>query len=109
VWIDSDRVTEPTNAGHGVVGVLGCASTWPSHSAGSAGADVQALKFYTAGNKLIDSHVPYAMQLRQQGTEAPVAEPRRYQTNASLGQPPTRAADRPVREYTTNVSRRRAA
>jgi hypothetical protein len=36
-------------------------------------------------------------------------EPRRYQTNASLNQPPTRAADRPVREYTTNVSRRRAA
>jgi hypothetical protein len=33
-------------------------------------------------------------------------EPRRYQTNASLSQPPTRAADRPVREYTTNVSRR---
>jgi hypothetical protein len=36
-------------------------------------------------------------------------EPRRYQTNASLNQPPTRAGDRPVREYTTNVSRRRAA
>jgi hypothetical protein len=36
-------------------------------------------------------------------------EPHRYQTNASLNQPPTRAADRPVREYTTNVSRRRAA
>jgi hypothetical protein len=36
-------------------------------------------------------------------------EPRRYQTNASLNQPPTRAADRPVREYTTNVNRRRAA
>jgi hypothetical protein len=36
-------------------------------------------------------------------------EPRHYQTNASLNQPPTRAADRPVREYTTNVSRRRAA
>ena len=30
-------------------------------------------------------------------------EPRRYQTNASLNQPPTGAADRPVREYTTNV------
>jgi hypothetical protein len=36
-------------------------------------------------------------------------EPRRYQTNASLNQPPTRAGDRPVREYTTNVSRRLAA
>ena len=36
-------------------------------------------------------------------------EPRRYQTNASLNQPPTRAADRPVREYSTNVSRRPAA
>ena len=36
-------------------------------------------------------------------------EPHRYQTNANLNQPPTRAADRPVREYTTNVSRRRAA
>ncbi len=34
-------------------------------------------------------------------------EPRRYQTNASLNQPPTRAGDRPVREYATNVSRRR--
>jgi hypothetical protein len=36
-------------------------------------------------------------------------EPHRYQTNASLNQPPTRAADRPVVEYTTNVIRRRAA
>jgi len=36
-------------------------------------------------------------------------EPRRYQTNASLNQPPIRAADRPVRKYSTNVSRRRAA
>jgi hypothetical protein len=36
-------------------------------------------------------------------------EARRYQTNASLNQPPTRDADRPVREYTTNVTRRRAA
>jgi hypothetical protein len=35
--------------------------------------------------------------------------PRRYQTNASLNQPPTRAADRPVREYATNVSQRRTA
>jgi len=34
-------------------------------------------------------------------------EPRRYQTNASLNQPPTRAADRPVREYATNVNQRR--
>ncbi len=34
-------------------------------------------------------------------------EPRRYQTNASLNQPPTRAADRPVRDYATNVSWRR--
>ena len=33
-------------------------------------------------------------------------EPRKYQTNASLGQPPTIASDRPVREYVTNVSRR---
>jgi hypothetical protein len=31
-------------------------------------------------------------------------EPRRYQTNASLSQPPTKAAHRPVREYVTNVS-----
>ena len=30
-------------------------------------------------------------------------EPRRYQTNASLSQPPTTGADRPVREYVTNV------
>ena len=36
-------------------------------------------------------------------------EPHRYQTNASLNQPPTRAADRPVREYATNVSWRRTA
>jgi hypothetical protein len=33
-------------------------------------------------------------------------EPRRYQTNASLSQPPTTGADRPVREYVTNVSLR---
>jgi hypothetical protein len=31
-------------------------------------------------------------------------EPRRYQTNASLRQPPTKGPDRPVREYVTNVS-----
>jgi hypothetical protein len=31
-------------------------------------------------------------------------EPRRYQTNASLSQPPTTGADRPVRAYVTNVS-----
>ncbi len=31
-------------------------------------------------------------------------EPRRYQTNASLSQPPTTGADRPVREFVTNVS-----
>ena len=31
-------------------------------------------------------------------------EPHWYQTNVSLNQPPTRAADRPVREYMTNVS-----
>lgn len=30
-------------------------------------------------------------------------EPHRYQTNANLGQRPTRSADRPVREYVTNV------
>jgi hypothetical protein len=35
-------------------------------------------------------------------------EPRWYQTNASLNQPPTRAGARPVREYATNVSWRRA-
>jgi hypothetical protein len=34
-------------------------------------------------------------------------EPRRYQTNASLNQPPTRSGDRPVREFVTNVSSRR--
>ena len=45
------------------------------------------------------------MQFRQQGTEAPVTEPRRYQTNASLSQPPTTAFDRPVREYVSNVTR----
>jgi hypothetical protein len=31
-------------------------------------------------------------------------EPRRYQTNASLSQPPIKAAHRPVREYVTNLS-----
>jgi hypothetical protein len=30
-------------------------------------------------------------------------EPRRYQTNANLSQRPTTRADRPVREYVTNV------
>jgi hypothetical protein len=34
----------------------------------------------------------------------PSNEPRRYQTNASLSQPATAGADRPVREYVTNVS-----
>ena len=33
-------------------------------------------------------------------------EPRRYQTNVSLTQPPTTVAHRPVREYVTNVNRR---
>ena len=31
-------------------------------------------------------------------------EPRWYQTNASLNQPPTAGSGRPVREYVTNVS-----
>jgi hypothetical protein len=31
-------------------------------------------------------------------------EPRRYQTNVNLGQPPIKAAQRPVREYVTNVT-----
>jgi hypothetical protein len=35
-----------------------------------------------------------------------IIEPRRYQTNVSLSQPATTAADRPVREYVTNVTRR---
>ena len=35
---------------------------------------------------------------------AETIEPRRYQTNASLSQPPTKAPRRPVREYVTNVS-----
>ena len=30
-------------------------------------------------------------------------EPRRYQTNANLSQRPRTGADRPVREYVTNV------
>jgi hypothetical protein len=30
-------------------------------------------------------------------------EPRRYQTNANLSRRPTTGADRPVREYVTNV------
>jgi hypothetical protein len=30
-------------------------------------------------------------------------EPHRYQTNANLSQRPTTGADRPVREYVTNV------
>jgi hypothetical protein len=33
-----------------------------------------------------------------------IGSPRRYQINASLSQPPTTGADRPVREYVTNVS-----
>jgi hypothetical protein len=43
------------------------------------------------------------------GRLAEASQPRRYQTNASLNQPPTRTGDRPVREYVTNVTRRRAA
>ena len=34
----------------------------------------------------------------------PAPPSRRYQTNASLSQAPTTGADRPVREYVTNVS-----
>jgi hypothetical protein len=41
------------------------------------------------------------------GRLAEEIEPRRYQTNASLNQPPTRAGARPVREYVTNVGWRR--
>jgi hypothetical protein len=33
-----------------------------------------------------------------------IGAPRRYQTNASLSQPSRTGADRPVREYVTNVS-----
>jgi hypothetical protein len=35
---------------------------------------------------------------------AETIEPRRYQTNASLRLPPTKAPHRRVREYVTNVS-----
>jgi hypothetical protein len=55
---------------------------------------------FTYGNKLVDSAVHYFMNR----TPAPDTEPRRYQTNASLSQPPTKASRRPVREYVTNVS-----
>lgn len=73
----------------------------------------------TAGNKLIDSSVPYLMQFGQHHAGNPATptitlnvnrelaetiEPRRYQTNASLSQPPTKASRRPVREYVTNVT-----
>jgi hypothetical protein len=76
-------------------------------------------RLYTCGNKLIGSSVHYAMQFGQQHagnratpTTTPnvnrkLAEtivPRRYQTNASLSQRPTKASRRPVREYVTNVS-----
>jgi hypothetical protein len=51
------------------------------------------------------------MQFGQQYAEdratratTPSVKPRRYQTNASLSQPPTKAPERPVREYMTNVS-----
>jgi hypothetical protein len=37
-------------------------------------------------------------------TLAEKIELRWYQTNVSLSQPPTTGADRPVREYVTNVS-----
>jgi hypothetical protein len=37
------------------------------------------------------------------GKLAGEVRPRRYQTNVNLSQPPVRAADRPVREYATNV------
>lgn len=76
-------------------------------------------RLYTCGNKLIDSSVPYLMLFGQQHAGDPAMrtttrnvnrklaetiEPRRYQTNASLSQPPTKASRRPVREYVTNVS-----
>jgi hypothetical protein len=47
--------------------------------------------------------------MRNANGELAAIEPRRYQTNASLNQPPTRAADRPVRDYVTNVSSQRSA
>jgi len=46
------------------------------------------------------------MRLGQQHAGAETIEPRRYQTNASLSQPPAKDSQRPVREYVTNVSRR---
>ena len=73
----------------------------------------------TRGNKLIDSSVPYLMQFGQHHAGNPATptitlnvnrelaetiEPRRYQTNASLSQPPAKASQRPVREYVTNVT-----
>jgi hypothetical protein len=77
-------------------------------------------RLYTCGNKLIDSIVLYFMLFEQQqhagdpamrttmrNTNRELAatiEARRYQTNASLSQPPTKASWRPVREYVTNVS-----
>jgi GH15 family glucan-1,4-alpha-glucosidase len=76
-------------------------------------------RLYTCGNKLIDSSVPYLMLFGQQHAGDPAMrtttrnvnrelaetiEPRRYQTNASLSQPPTKASRRAVREYVTNVS-----
>ena len=73
----------------------------------------------TGGNKLIDISVLYLMQFGRQYAGNPATptttlnvnrelaetiEPRRYQTNASLSQPPTKAPRRPVREYVTNVT-----
>jgi hypothetical protein len=46
------------------------------------------------------------MLFGQQHAEAETIEPRRYQTNASLSQPPAKGSQRPVREYVTNISRR---
>ena len=54
-----------------------------------------------------DSAPPSAGRTTRRPTVArtkPSNEPRRYQTNASLSQPATAGADRPVREYVTNVS-----
>lgn len=42
---------------------------------------------------------PYNVNRRLAGK----IEPHWYQTNVSLSQPPRTAADRPVREYVTNV------
>jgi hypothetical protein len=63
---------------------------------GSAMSTAPVLRVRKGGESMNPSNVNSKL--------AEAIEPRWYQTNISLSQPPTMGANRPVREYVTNVS-----